>query len=326
MSATSVNPNNWHWTSKDCSSWSKDYFKTELPKLSVSRGDDHAKVTRLISCEGDVDVAMRKRKVITIFDLKIQMAYSGTVNGTEASGSITCPEVSYDLGENDYAFEIDLYNASKELEPVKEFVRKELLPVIRKLFAGFSKVLIDEHGADVYLPTEEHNGDAARGLPVHSAVKSNAKSALNKPVSSSSSGSNSVVNTATISENYNFDAPADMLYMTFIDPPRVAAWSRAPPQIEARPGGAFSLFNGNVVGHFVEMLPAKKIVQKWRLSSWPTGHYAQLQMVFDQGSDYTVLRIEMRGVPIGEEEIVQNNLLDYYVRPIKTTFGFGAVL
>nr|BAA13862.1 unnamed protein product [Schizosaccharomyces pombe] len=279
---------------------------------------------------------MRKRKVITIFDLKIQMEFKGeTKDGVEATGSITCPELSYDLGYSDYVFDIDIYSASKEKEPIKELVREKIIPQIRQLFSGFSQVLLQTHGDDVYLSTEEHNGNAARGLPVHSSFKQNnsSQTSSNKGTTTVAAGSGSdgsrvsaVVNTADISENYTFDAPANELYATFLDPARVAAWSRAPPQLDVRPQGAFSLFHGNVVGKFLVLEENKKIVQTWRLSSWPTGHYAEITFTFDQADSYTTLRMIMKGVPIGEEEVVQGNIQDYYIRPIKTVFGFGAVL
>ncbi|EPY49547.1 chaperone activator Aha1 [Schizosaccharomyces cryophilus OY26] len=228
MSATSVNPNNWHWTSKDCRLWTRDYLDTELVKIAVDEGDKKAAISRVISCEGDVDVAMRKRKIITIYDLKIQMEFNGEVNGTEASGSITCPEVSYDLGPSDYVFEMDLYEANKEKEPVKQFAREKLLPKVREFFGSLSKVLLETHGNDVYLSTEEHNGNAARGLPSHSSLTGQqkigktstntpSKSASSLSASSGSDGSHAsaVVNTSNISENFSFDAPADELYATF---------------------------------------------------------------------------------------------------------------
>ncbi|EPX75094.1 chaperone activator Aha1 [Schizosaccharomyces octosporus yFS286] len=339
MSATSVNPNNWHWTSKDCRIWTREYLDNELTKVSVDEGAKKAAVTRVISCEGDVDVAMRKRKVITIYDLKIQIEFNGEVDGTEASGSITCPEVSYDLGPSDYVLETDLYEASKEKEPVKQFVREKLHPKIREFFGNLSQVLLENHGNDVYLSTEEHNGNAARGLPSHSSLTSQqtvgktstntpSKVATSLPTSSGSDGTHAsaTVNTSDISENFSFDAPADELYATFLDPARVAAWSRAPPQLDVRPQGPFSLFHGNVVGRFLVLEQNKRIVQTWRLSAWPTGHYAEISFSFDQADTYTTLRMVMKGVPIGEEETVQNNIQNYYIRPIKTIFGFGAVL
>jgi len=39
-------------------------------------------------------------------------------------------------------------------------------------------------------------------------------------------------------------------------------------------GGEFSAFDGWVSGTTVELIPDKKIVQKWRWADWPQGHYS----------------------------------------------------
>jgi activator of HSP90 ATPase len=71
------NPNNWHWVNKDVSAWAKDYLTQELVGASVEEGDVSAKIDSITSMDGDVDVSQRKGKVITLFDVKLQLEYSG---------------------------------------------------------------------------------------------------------------------------------------------------------------------------------------------------------------------------------------------------------
>jgi activator of HSP90 ATPase len=71
------NPNNWHWVNKDASAWAKDYLKQNLCCLTAEEGGVTAKVERVVSIDGDVDVSQRKGKVITLFDVRVQLEYSG---------------------------------------------------------------------------------------------------------------------------------------------------------------------------------------------------------------------------------------------------------
>jgi activator of HSP90 ATPase len=71
------NPNNWHWVNKDASGWAKDYLQKNLVGLSVEEGGVSAQVSKLSSMDGDVDVSQRKGKVITLFDVKVSLEYSG---------------------------------------------------------------------------------------------------------------------------------------------------------------------------------------------------------------------------------------------------------
>lgn len=45
-----------------------------------------------------------------------------------------------------------------------------------------------------------------------------------------------------------------------------------------------------------------------------------------QSSGETKVVVKFGGIPIGEEERVRDNFEDMYIRSIKITFGFGAVL
>jgi len=49
-----------------------------LTKIEAKEGDVAAKISKVISMDGDVEVAQRKGKVITIFDVKLTLEYSGT--------------------------------------------------------------------------------------------------------------------------------------------------------------------------------------------------------------------------------------------------------
>jgi activator of HSP90 ATPase len=75
------NPNNWHWVNKDASEWAKEYLAQALTQVSAEEGDVSAKVTKVISVDGDVDVSQRKGKVITLFDVKLQLEYEGGSDG-----------------------------------------------------------------------------------------------------------------------------------------------------------------------------------------------------------------------------------------------------
>jgi len=71
------NPNNWHWVNKDVSAWAQEYLENDLTGISAEADGVIAKVDKVISMDGDVDVSQRKGKVITLFDVKLKLEYSG---------------------------------------------------------------------------------------------------------------------------------------------------------------------------------------------------------------------------------------------------------
>lgn len=107
------NPNNWHWVSKDVRPWTQDYLSKELVGIKAEKDGASAEVSRVLSLDGDVEVSQRKGKVITIFDFRLQLEYTGKVpvkaeaegqenDSKDVSGTITIPEVAHDTEEDEY--------------------------------------------------------------------------------------------------------------------------------------------------------------------------------------------------------------------------------
>ncbi|EUC35149.1 hypothetical protein COCMIDRAFT_96595 [Bipolaris oryzae ATCC 44560] len=326
------NPNNWHWVNKDVSVWTREYLDKDLAQISAEKNGVTAKIDKVVSMDGDVDVSQRKGKVITIFDVKLKLEYSGkNKEGEETSGTITIPEVAHDTEEDEYVFEVDVYSEDSSKQPVKELVRSDILPQLRKSFAKLAPAIMAEHAKDIQHAPGTNPSTNFTAAKVYSSSSVN-KSSSSKPEATSSqkSSSGAVVNVTTITDSAEFRTDAANLYQTFTDPQRLAAFTRAPPKnfTGAKPGGKFELFGGNVSGEFTELEEPTHIVQKWRLAQWPEGHYSTLSIWFDQNDidAVTVMRVEWAGVPVGQEEPTKTNWEQYYVRSIKTTFGFGTVL
>lgn len=82
------NPNNWHWVNKDAMPWTKQWFEENVVSMSAEEQNVSVEITKVISMDGDVDVNQRKGKVITIFDVKLVLEYSGTSRGSSTIDSI----------------------------------------------------------------------------------------------------------------------------------------------------------------------------------------------------------------------------------------------
>ncbi|ERT00222.1 uncharacterized protein SPSK_09566 [Sporothrix schenckii 1099-18] len=326
------NPNNWHWVNKDAAPWAKQWFEENLTKLSAEQGDVNARISKVISSEGDVDVSQRKGKVITIYDVKLVLEYTGAAPGEDdVSGSITIPEVAHDTEEDEFVFEIDIYSDSKGKQPVKDLVRSQLVPQLRTTLIKLAGALVAEHGKDIqHAPGANPSSGftTPKYHPPTGAAAAKAGADASSSVSQTTGGQ--TINTTTVTDQEEFRTTADQLYQTFTDPQRIAAFTRAPPRLfeGAKVGGKFELFDGNVAGAYVELKEPTHIVQSWRLKQWPAGHYSTLRIDFDQNDvdSVTVMRVEWSGVPVGQEEVTKRNWSEYYVRSIKLTFGFGTIL
>lgn len=88
----------------------------------------------------------------------------------------------------------------------------------------------------------------------------------------------------------------------------------------------FALFGGNISGKFTEIVPHKKIGQTWRYTQWPSGHFSNVELEFEEKDDHTLLNLKQTLVPSNEYESTMNNWSRYYFDSIRATFGFGSFL
>ena len=71
----------------------------------------------------------------------------------------------------------------------------------------------------------------------------------------------------------------------------------APTQIDARPGGAFTLFGGYITGFNLELVSDSRLVQAWRSASWNPGEYSIARFVLEPHGDSTRLTFDHAGFP-----------------------------
>jgi activator of HSP90 ATPase len=216
-------------------------------------------------------------------------------------------------------FDIDIYSDASSKAPVKDLVRVNLVPQLRKQFAKLGPALIAEHGKDIQHAPGSGPSSGVSTPKLHTPSPAAASFTITQ------AKGNSLVNTTTVTDTEEFRAPASELYQTFTDPQRITAFTRAAPKVfeGAKKGGRFELFGGNVSGEYLELVQPTKIVQSWRLDQWPKGHFSRLEINFDQNDvdNVTVMRVSWSGVPVGQEEVTKRNWGEYYIRSIKQTFG-----
>lgn len=215
-----------------------------------------------------------------------------------------------------------MYSSDLSKEPVKELVRKEITPQLRKKLQKLGPHLIEAHGKDIQ---HAAGHDASAGFTKSKVMESSSVAKKGDGAKSSTATANPSngpkVNVTALSDRQEFRTEAAQLFETFTDPQRIAAFTRAPPKVfeGAKEGGKFEIFGGNVSGEFVKLERPSYIEQKWRLAQWPQGHYSTLKIKFEQNDvdAVTVMLVDWEGVPVGSELDTRKNWETYYVESIK---------
>ena len=103
----------------------------------------------------------------------------------------------------------------------------------------------------------------------------------------------------TIHQEIDFNTSPQLLYEALLDANQFTAFSGRPAEINREVGGAFSLFGGHIVGRNVELLPNHRIVQAWRVVTWPEGVYSITKFELKPNGSGTRLVFDHIGFPEG---------------------------
>jgi activator of HSP90 ATPase len=103
----------------------------------------------------------------------------------------------------------------------------------------------------------------------------------------------------TIHQEIDFNASPQQLYEALLDAKQFTEFSGRPAEINREVGGAFSLFKGHIVGRNVELVPNQRIVQAWRVVTWPEGAYSIAGFELKPQGSGTRLVLDHIGFPEG---------------------------
>ena len=95
-----------------------------------------------------------------------------------------------------------------------------------------------------------------------------------------------------------------------------------PATIEARVGGAFSVWNGYLTGTTLAFEPGRRIVQTWRSTKFARDDAdSQIEVTFEPVSGGTRVRVRHSNVPDGHTSYRDGGWQDNYFEPMKRYFA-----
>lgn len=325
-----TNVNNWHWTEKNATPWSKDKLKALLQDFVVSGSGQECKVVEIEKLEGEATANNRKGKLIFFYEWNIVLKWKGTVDDEEVTGKVSIPNLSEENDVDEVELTVSVDESNNASEKLKTFMynvgrdqlRKQLETYIKDLKQNFAKGLI--------LPKKGQEQDGVVTKPdketVHASGFNKQKIELQTVISEPNKNAGLKLDVKTLETVERFQCQANELYDALTRVDMVTAFTRGHVKLDLFKGGEFVLFGGNVCGKFDEIVPNKKISQTWRLKQWPAGHYSNVVMELEQKEDHTTLKLTQTLIPSAEFEATKANWNRYYWDSIRSAFGFGSFL
>jgi activator of HSP90 ATPase len=122
----------------------------------------------------------------------------------------------------------------------------------------------------------------------------------------------------SLHQEVDFKATPQRIYQALLSSKDFAAFTGAPAEIDPKPGGAFSLFGGMVVGRNVELVPNQRIVQAWRVvADFPEGVYTIVKFELKPRDSQTSVVLDQAGFAEGDYDHLSAGWHSHYWEPLK---------
>jgi len=127
--------------------------------------------------------------------------------------------------------------------------------------------------------------------------------------------------TKTLHQTISFDASPHDIYEALMDTKKHSDFTGAEAKMTRKIGGKFTAWDEWASGENIELVPDQKIVQTWRGSDWPEGHYSKITFEFQKKGDETLLHFTQTGIPEDVYEDVAVGWNDWYWEKLKGYFS-----
>jgi len=317
-----TNVNNWHWTETDYTSWSKQKLTEMLSGLSIETSEIACK-TAAVTCSGDVSVNTRKQKTILFYELDVSIKWEGTLvsTGSTGKGTVHLPYISEENDDTDFEIKVSVDGDTNDQEKLKDLFRSQIIPILKEKIPSFLTQLREVALGQTKLKLKQAPATKLDQLEQTVAAKVEEKKVV-KTTSSKPAGPR--LTSVSVSDKF-VCRPMDV-FVCFIETNRVKAYAGGDAQMSGEKGGKFSLFGGAVTGENVEIDMPKKLVQKWRFSSWPEGHYSTVTLEFEEKNGKTIVKLTQVDIPEEDKERAETGWKDNFFKRIKGIFGLGPLV
>jgi activator of HSP90 ATPase len=123
--------------------------------------------------------------------------------------------------------------------------------------------------------------------------------------------------TRSIRQQVTFKAVPHEVYELIMDQKKHGQFTQSKTIINRQVGGRINSGDGYIHGVNLELVPDTKIVQSWRGSDWPEGHYSKATWEFTPITGGTRMIFTQSGIPEDQYESIAQGWRDYYWSPMK---------
>lgn len=318
----SKNVNNWHWTERDATNWSKEKLRKLFLAVKEETEEGSWQIDEVKTITGESTINNRKGKLIFFYEWELKFSYKGQVKGSEVDhkGTISIPNLSDENTPEEIDVNVVAKGDSKNADLLKGIIRKNGIKMCQEKCREYLNGLKEEYTKGMVLPTKENSSSNINGATKEVAKQFKVNEQMqNLDVNKE----NKKLIEVSITLTEEFKTRAEDIYNILTQAERLCDFTRSTCTSEPKVNGEFSIMNGNIIGKYVELEVNKKIVQKWKFKEWKD-IYSTVTIELEEKSDNTILKLKQTGVPFHDKSRTEQGWKQHFFGPIKQIFGFGA--
>jgi uncharacterized protein YndB with AHSA1/START domain len=120
---------------------------------------------------------------------------------------------------------------------------------------------------------------------------------------------------AQFEQTYTINAPVAKVWQALTDAGMAEQWGAGPAKVDAREGGEYSYWDGDIHGVFTKLVPQQRIEQDWYGHDNPDWKYTAT-FTFEGDDQTTRVHLTYAGNILDEQKDIKD-WQDYYFTPIK---------
>lgn len=123
----------------------------------------------------------------------------------------------------------------------------------------------------------------------------------------------------TFKKTFNINAEPSDIYAALTNPYTIELWSGYPAQMEAREGEEFSMWEGDITGRILQLIPDKKVVQEWYFGERKEQSVVTISISPSGGGSVVV--VEHTNIPDDDYENITEGWSEYYMGAIRRFYN-----
>jgi len=120
-------------------------------------------------------------------------------------------------------------------------------------------------------------------------------------------------------KTFRINAEPSDVYAAMTNPVTIELWSGYPAVMNTEPGSEFSLWDGDITGRNIELIPGSKIVQEWYFGDQAEKSVVTITIIADKGD--SKVTVEHNNIPDEDFNEIAEGWREYYIGAINNFFN-----